>query len=182
MVDQDQTAQISLIFDLNHLPFLCPHIERWGEYCVTVVSLSVRLHKPYKTHIWYEGIFSSICICWYQGQGHLQRSRSNIKVTFQRHSCFTNTSCSYMSQFAYLIAKSFIFQLKFRFGHFESMCRGQVGTCPYDEGIKHCRNRRSYQHFLLHGKILKNCGEGKNAGYQHYLLIPQCFLSFSKEI
>ena len=34
-----------------------------------------------------------------QGQGHLQRSRSNIKVTFlkkwpfQGHSCFTNTSC-----------------------------------------------------------------------------------------
>ena len=25
---------------------------------------------------------SSICICWYQGQSHLQRSRSNIKVTF----------------------------------------------------------------------------------------------------
>ena len=42
---------------------------------------------------------SSICICWYQGQGHLQRSRSNIKVTFLKkwpflgHSCFTNTSC-----------------------------------------------------------------------------------------
>ena len=41
-----------------------------------------------------------MCICWYQGQGHLQRSRSNIKVTFLKkwpfrgHSCFTNTSCS----------------------------------------------------------------------------------------
>ena len=31
-----------------------------------------------------------------QGQGHLQRSRSNIKVTFLKKwlfSCFTNTSC-----------------------------------------------------------------------------------------
>ena len=41
---------------------------------------------------------SSIHICWYQGQGHLQRSRSNIKVTFLKkrplcgHSCLTNTS------------------------------------------------------------------------------------------
>ena len=47
---------------------------------------------------------SSICICWYQGQGHLQRSRSNIKVTFLKqwpfwgHSCFTNTSCFFFRE------------------------------------------------------------------------------------
>ena len=40
---------------------------------------------------------SSIHICWYKGQGHLQRSRSNIKViflnvTFRGHECFTNKS------------------------------------------------------------------------------------------
>ena len=42
---------------------------------------------------------SSICICWYQGQGHPQRSRSNVEVTFLKkwsfrgHLCFTSTSC-----------------------------------------------------------------------------------------
>ena len=104
--------------------FLCLRIERsgGGAYCFTVVRLSVRpsvrlsvcLHKPnVKTEhfpitpklIYLQGSYlvwrhiSSICICWYQGQGHLQRSRSNIKVTFLKkwpfrgHSCFTNTSC-----------------------------------------------------------------------------------------
>ena len=40
-----------------------------------------------------------IHIFWYQGQGHLQRSRSNIRVMFLKrwvflgHYCFTNTSC-----------------------------------------------------------------------------------------
>ena len=48
---------------------------------------------------------SSICICWYQVQGHLQRSRSNIKFTFLKkwafrgHSCFTNTFCLLSFQF-----------------------------------------------------------------------------------
>ena len=106
--------------------FLCPCIERSGEYCFTVVRLSVcptvrpsvRLsvwtNLTWKQHfhitpklIYLQGSYlvwrhiSSICICLYQGQGHLQRSRSDKKVTFLKnlpflgHSCFTNTSCCY---------------------------------------------------------------------------------------
>ena len=102
--------------------FLCLRIERSGggghivlplSVCLSVRP-SVCLHKlNVKTEhfpitpklIYLQGSYlvwrhiSSICICWYQGQGHLQRSRSNIKVTFLKkwpfrgHSCFTNTSC-----------------------------------------------------------------------------------------
>ena len=58
----------------------------------------------YKAHIWYEGISHQYASAGtkvkviFKGQGHLYRSRSNIKVTFLKkwpfrgHSCFTNTS------------------------------------------------------------------------------------------
>ena len=57
---------------------------------------------------------SSIHI-WYQGQVHLQRSRSNIRVMFLKrwvfwgHWCFTNTSC-------------FVFCNSFPFGHLKTSC------------------------------------------------------------
>ena len=82
---------------------------RCAFVCLSV-CLSVCLHKlNMKTQhfpitlklIYLQGSYlvwrhiSSICICWYQSQGHLQRSRSNTKVTFPKklpfrgHSCFT---------------------------------------------------------------------------------------------
>ena len=98
--------------------FYAPVSKDWGAYCFTDARLSVclsvclrklnvkTLHFPITPKLIYlQGSYlvwrhiSSICICWYQGQGHLQRSRSNIKITFLKrwpflgHSCFTNTSC-----------------------------------------------------------------------------------------
>ena len=74
--------------------------------CLSICTNLTFSHYP--KLIYLQGVYlvwghiSSIYICWNQSQGHLQRSRSNIKVTFLKkwlfwgHSCFTNTSCSTM--------------------------------------------------------------------------------------
>ena len=90
--------------------------DRGGGIFFTIVRLSVCLyvclHKldvkttfshysltNLLTRLIFGRHISSIRICWYQGQGHLQRSRSNINVVFLKkrpfrgHSYFTNTYC-----------------------------------------------------------------------------------------
>ena len=120
------TLQHKLVWaNIAHdLLFMPPYRKSGGAYCFTIVCLSIHpsihlsvcLHKlNVKTEhfpitpklIYLQSSYlvwrhiSSICICWYQG--HLQRSRSNIKVTFLKkwpfrgHSCFTNTSCYFLN-------------------------------------------------------------------------------------
>ena len=86
----------------NLVVFLCTRIERSWAYCFTIVRPSVCMYIcpsvcPSVCLVWRH--ISLIHISWYQGQGHLQRSRSNIRVmclkrwVFQGHLCFRNTSC-----------------------------------------------------------------------------------------
>ena len=47
----------------------------------------------------------------------------------------------------------------------ESMCRPQ--------------NKCDSKTEVFYGMDWKHCGKGENAGYQHFLLFPQCFQKFS---
>ena len=76
------------------------HIVLPMSVCLVVcpsLCLSVCTNLTWKLNIF--PLLSSIHISWYQGQGHLQRSGSNIRVmflkrwVFQGHKYFTNTSC-----------------------------------------------------------------------------------------
>ena len=113
---------------------------------------------------------SSICICWYQGQGHLQRSRSNIKVTFLKkwpfwgHLCFTNTSCSTM------FSKGFLLR--------SGLCDKEFNTKKIIYWFSYRSVSLYYKSWLfitLRMKLFENIVIKK----KHFLLFPQFFYPLS---
>ena len=108
-----------LLLTRSYRPFLCPCIDRLGAYsfwpvhlcvCVSVCLFVCLSAKTFTLSISFDwcvlrpSYFTQEYLvtrpfCWYQVQGHLSKSRSNIKVTvfkkwpLQEHWCLTNTSC-----------------------------------------------------------------------------------------